>query len=56
MFGEDRLMQAAQASLGLPAQAMMQALLAKVHEFVGDAPRFDDMTLMVVIRDDPQEP
>lgn len=56
MFGEDRLVQAAQTGLGLPAQAMVQALLAEVHEFVGDAPRFDDMTLMVVIRGDPQEP
>ena len=30
------------------AQGLQDAVLAAVHEFVGDAPRFDDVTLMVI--------
>ena len=50
-FGEERLLEIAQANLGRSAQDMHKALLTEVHEFVGDAPRFDDITLMVVVRD-----
>lgn len=54
-FGEERLLQAAQANLGGSAQDLQDALIAEVREFVGEAPQFDDITLMVVARDPYQE-
>ncbi len=53
LLGTARLLGAARAHLGLSAASMQQALLAEVHRFVGDAPRFDDLTLLVVVREDP---
>ena len=50
-FGEGRLLEVLQAKLGHPAKGVQNAVLAEVHTFVGDAPQFDDMTLMVVVRD-----
>ena len=50
-FGEERLLEVARANLFRSAQEMQEALIAEVHEFVGDAPRFDDVALMVVVRD-----
>jgi serine phosphatase RsbU (regulator of sigma subunit) len=59
-FGQERLVTALEAqhgsggasvvsdAAGTDAQALRDAVLAAVHEFVGDAPRFDDVTLMVV--------
>jgi sigma-B regulation protein RsbU (phosphoserine phosphatase) len=50
-FGQERLLGSVQANLGRSAQEMQDALMAEVHEFVGDAPQFDDIALMVVVRD-----
>ncbi len=50
-FGEKRLLETAQANLGRSAQDIHEALIKEVHEFVGEAPQFDDITLMVVARD-----
>ena len=50
-FGEERLLEAARASVGRSAQGAQDALLAAVHRFVGDAPQFDDITLMVLARE-----
>jgi serine phosphatase RsbU (regulator of sigma subunit) len=50
MFGQDRLLSVLRACRGLSAQEMEEAVLSEIHEFVGDAPRFDDLTLMVVAR------
>jgi serine phosphatase RsbU (regulator of sigma subunit) len=50
-FGEQRLLAIAQANLGRSAQDIQDTLLAEVHQFMGDAPRLDDITLMVVVRD-----
>ncbi len=50
-FGEERLLEAVRANWGRPAQDVQDALLAEIHEFVGDAPQFDDIALMVVVRD-----
>ena len=47
-FGLERLLQIAQANLGRSAQDTQDALLAGVHEFMGDAPQFDDITLVIV--------
>jgi serine phosphatase RsbU (regulator of sigma subunit) len=34
---------------------MQDALMAEVHEFVGDAPQFDDIALMVLVRGSTEE-
>jgi sigma-B regulation protein RsbU (phosphoserine phosphatase) len=49
-FGKERLLEVVRSNLGLLAQDVQDALLAKVHEFVGDAPQFDDTALMIVVR------
>ena len=49
-FGLDRLLAGAAARRGATAPDMQQAILTSVHRFVGEAPRFDDLTLMVVAR------
>jgi sigma-B regulation protein RsbU (phosphoserine phosphatase) len=50
LFEEERLMGVVQANLGRSAQAIQHALVTGVHEFVGDAPQADDLTLMVLVR------
>lgn len=49
-FGEERLMECAQAHFGLPAAAMLDAIVSAVHAWEADAPPFDDLTLLVVRR------
>jgi serine phosphatase RsbU (regulator of sigma subunit) len=51
MFGDERLIQVAQANVGCPAHDIQKALLDGVHTFVGGAPQHDDMTLLVLVRD-----
>jgi serine phosphatase RsbU (regulator of sigma subunit) len=50
-FGVERLLEVAKASVGRSALQIQDTVLAQVHEFVGDAPQADDITLMVVIRE-----
>jgi sigma-B regulation protein RsbU (phosphoserine phosphatase) len=50
-FGEGRLLEIVRDSLGRSARDIQDALISEVHEFVGAAPQFDDITLMVVARD-----
>ncbi len=50
-FGQDRLLEIVQANLGRSAQDIQDALLAGVHGFMGDAPQFDDITLVIAVRD-----
>jgi serine phosphatase RsbU (regulator of sigma subunit)/DNA-binding NarL/FixJ family response regulator len=50
-FGQERLLEIAQANLGRSAQDIQDALIGEVHEFMGDAPQFDDITLVIVARD-----
>jgi serine phosphatase RsbU (regulator of sigma subunit) len=61
-FGQERLLAAVEACraaaasgaggvVHADAEALRDAVLAGVHGFVGDAPRFDDVTLMVVSRE-----
>ena len=54
-FGQERLLESVQANLGRSAQEMQDALMAEVHKFVGDAPQFDDIALMVVVRGSAEE-
>ncbi len=49
-FGEKRLLETVQANRGHSAQDIQGALIAEVLKFAGDAPQFDDITLMVVVR------
>jgi sigma-B regulation protein RsbU (phosphoserine phosphatase) len=49
-FGKERLLEVVRTNLGRPVQDVQDALLAEVHQFVGDAPQFDDIALMVVVR------
>lgn len=50
-FDEQQMIKAVQANLGRSAQNVQDALMAEVHEFVGDAPQFDDIALVIVVRD-----
>ncbi len=49
-FGRERLREAVRAHLGCSAQDMQDTLIAEVHEFMGETPQFDDITLVVVAR------
>ncbi len=45
------IMDTAQGVVGQPVDAIRQAVLDAVHGFVGEAPRFDDITLVILGRD-----
>jgi serine phosphatase RsbU (regulator of sigma subunit) len=49
-FGEARLLEIVRASRDRGATAVQQALIDGVSEFIGDAPQFDDLTLLVASR------
>jgi ABC-type cobalamin/Fe3+-siderophores transport system ATPase subunit len=49
-FGTEGLLAFAQSHLDHPAQAMHDALLARLQQYRGEEPQFDDITLMVVRR------
>ena len=50
-FHDDRLLATGWANIGRPAGEVGSAIVEAVSEFVGDAPQFDDITLVVVVRD-----
>ncbi len=50
LFGVDRMLDITQSCLGQPIQDLTQALIDGVHTFVGAAPQFDDITLVVLER------
>lgn len=50
-FGRERLESRVRASLGCSAQEILNSLLTGIREFTREAVQFDDVTLMVVIRD-----
>jgi sigma-B regulation protein RsbU (phosphoserine phosphatase) len=50
-YGEDRMIALGQAGLGQPAADTQKAIVDSISAFVGDAPQFDDITLMVIARD-----
>lgn len=54
-FGQERLLGIAEANRARSAQDVQDALMAEVHKFVGGAPQFDDLTLMVVVRSPTEE-
>jgi serine phosphatase RsbU (regulator of sigma subunit) len=44
-----------QQNIGKTVQEVQQVILDKVHHFVGDAPRFDDITLVILGRENEQK-
>jgi len=50
-FKERRLIDVAQKWIGFSAQELQKAILEEVENFVGAAPQFDDITLLVLMRD-----
>ena len=50
-LGEERLLETILNCTKCSAQEIQDALVAEVHSFVGDAPQFDDITLMVIKRE-----
>ena len=50
LFGRDRLEQSLRKHARLPAQGILEGVLADVAAFCGDAPQHDDVTLAVVKR------
>jgi type II secretory pathway predicted ATPase ExeA len=49
-FGTEALLQVAQAHLERPVPDLQDALLARLQQFMGDEPQFDDITLVVARR------
>ncbi|OGO31188.1 MAG: hypothetical protein A2136_09805 [Chloroflexi bacterium RBG_16_54_11] len=45
------ILTAAQQYIGKRAEEVQQGILDRVHRFVGDAPRFDDLTLIILARE-----
>jgi serine phosphatase RsbU (regulator of sigma subunit) len=51
LFGDARLVTSLEAHRGNTAKGMLDDLLKDLRGFVGDAPQFDDITLMVLARE-----
>jgi serine phosphatase RsbU (regulator of sigma subunit) len=51
-FGEERLMAVAQAHQNASAHEIQSAVLQEIRTFVGDAPQFDDIALMILVREE----
>jgi sigma-B regulation protein RsbU (phosphoserine phosphatase) len=49
-FSQDRVEDVIRAQAGRSAQEMIDGLLSAVQEFAGDAPQYDDITLVAVVR------
>src|SRR5258708_32798277 len=47
-WGEERLMDAIRANRTAPALGLIDRLMTSADAFVGEAPQYDDMTLVVV--------
>lgn len=50
-FGEQRLMTILQANAHRSAEVIEDRVIAAVYDFAGDAPQFDDITVMIVTRE-----
>jgi serine phosphatase RsbU (regulator of sigma subunit) len=50
LFGEERLWELLQVQHGASAQLIQEAVIGGVQAFVGPAPQYDDITLMVLVR------
>lgn len=50
-YGEERLKEAVVTHVGNSAQEFQAGLLRALHDFMGDAPQADDITLVVTVRE-----
>jgi serine phosphatase RsbU (regulator of sigma subunit) len=50
-FNIERLLATVQSNLGRSAQEIQDAILTAVHQFAGGVPQFDDITLVVLVRE-----
>jgi sigma-B regulation protein RsbU (phosphoserine phosphatase) len=50
-FGSERMLEVARANLGESARDVRDGLMAHLQKYMGEEPQFDDITLMVVVRD-----
>lgn len=50
-FGEDRLQAILQANMGRSADIIEDKLVSAIYDFAGEAPQYDDITLMVLVRE-----
>lgn len=50
-FGLERLLATARSYGGGSARGLQEAILSEIHRFVGDAPPYDDLTLVVLSRE-----
>jgi serine phosphatase RsbU (regulator of sigma subunit)/anti-sigma regulatory factor (Ser/Thr protein kinase) len=48
LYGEDRLLDFMNRNSTVEAKALLQRLKANIDEFVGDAPQFDDITMLLL--------
>ena len=48
LYGEDRLLKFMTDNVGLDGTALLPSLKFDIDEFVGDAPQFDDITMLVL--------
>jgi serine phosphatase RsbU (regulator of sigma subunit) len=52
MFGEERLAEIGQSTLDMPAIEIQKTLLSKITEFVGEEPQYDDLTIVILQREE----
>jgi sigma-B regulation protein RsbU (phosphoserine phosphatase) len=50
-FEDESLVEVVQMHVGCPAHEIQSVVIDQVQRFVGNAPQFDDITLMVLTRD-----
>ena len=50
-FEDERVMHVVRDNLHQPIEGLCNAILASVYDFAGDAPRSDDITLMLIRRE-----
>jgi len=48
MYGEARMQEIIRSSVSLPAGEILSCILDDMKKFCGNAPQFDDITLMVI--------
>jgi len=51
LYGTKRLIQCVQINLGRSAQKIQSSILEDISEFMGPAPQFDDIALVILVRE-----